>query len=91
MTTRTGELMIERLFEEARKSNPKLFSDVKRVHPHLFRHTMGTLMAENKIASGKIQRILGHSNVGTTERYYIRRSQVQLAETIAEYERIIDG
>ena len=41
----------------------------KSVFPHLFRHSMATLGLQNGASIITIQRLLGHSNVTTTERY----------------------
>jgi integrase/recombinase XerC/integrase/recombinase XerD len=48
----------------------KRSTGIKRLHPHLFRHTFAT----NYLLGGfgdiyELSRILGHSEVGTTERY----------------------
>lgn len=41
----------------------------KKVHPHVFRHTMATLAMENGIELGDLQQLLGHENPATTLRY----------------------
>jgi len=41
----------------------------KKLHPHLFRHTLATLMLNNGADIVTVQNILGHENIGTTEHY----------------------
>jgi len=41
----------------------------KNVHFHLGRHTFASTMANNNINSFQIMRLLGHSNIRTTQRY----------------------
>lgn len=55
----------------------------RRVHPHIFRHTFATHMLNAGMDISIIQRILGHSSVGTTEIYAeINQDSVQ-----REYEK----
>ena len=42
----------------------------KNVHPHMFRHTFGTRVADsNKANIKELMRLLGHSHISTTEIY----------------------
>ncbi len=41
----------------------------KRVHAHGLRHTFASELADEKVDIRIIQRALGHSNLGTTQRY----------------------
>lgn len=41
----------------------------KKVTPHVLRHTMGTVLAENNVDIISIQKILGHTNINTTMTY----------------------
>lgn len=42
---------------------------IKILHAHMFRHTFATLWIENDADIISVQRVLGHSNIKTTERY----------------------
>lgn len=42
---------------------------VDNVHPHRFRHTMASTLAEKGMPITEIKEILGHTNVNTTMRY----------------------
>lgn len=41
----------------------------KHVHPHLLRHGTAMLLLENGLTLDKIQKVLGHENIGTTQIY----------------------
>ena len=41
----------------------------KRLHPHLFRHGCAMFLLENGVPLDEIQRVLGHSNINTTQIY----------------------
>lgn len=73
------------LFVTCKKPHDKLGSrsiqkDVKRiaitaditynVFPHLYRRTLSTIAVEQGVKVTSLQKILGHSNIGTTQRYY---------------------
>lgn len=61
MYTRTGiESMVRRISQR---------SGVYRVHPHLFRATFATNLAQNGISANIIARALGHANLATVEKY----------------------
>ena len=44
-------------------------ADVSNVHPHRFRRTLATHLADRGMAVQEIQKILGHSNINTTLTY----------------------
>lgn len=44
-------------------------SGVNRLHPHLFRATFATRLAQNGVSANTIARALGHANLSTVDRY----------------------
>lgn len=43
---------------------------VKRVHPHLFRHTIAQYLADRGMPENLLQKFLGHESPRTTQIYY---------------------
>ena len=41
----------------------------KMLHPHMFRHSLASIMVTNNAPLNIVQKILGHENIQTTERY----------------------
>jgi len=56
----------------------------KRVHPHVMRHTLGTLLLNNGADLVAVQAILGHSNPATTQ-IYARLSDKRKREQYKKY------
>lgn len=54
------------------------------VHPHRFRHTMASNLAERGMQVHEIQQILGHSNVNTTMRY-VHTSRAAIQSSFRKY------
>ena len=59
------------IYEDARYLMKKLKNtfNIKKLHTHMFRHTIATLMVEKGADLFSIMKILGHLNVKTTQRY----------------------
>lgn len=51
----------------------------KKITPHTFRHTVATLLLENGMGIRNIQKLLGHSNITTTEIYAKVNQEAQRA------------
>ena len=49
--------------------NAKKDLGLKKLHPHMFRHTLATTLVEGGSDIASIMLILGHKNIKTTERY----------------------
>lgn len=43
--------------------------NIKKLHPHMFRHTVATYMIESEMDLPTLMSILGHKNLETTKRY----------------------
>ncbi len=41
------------------------------VHSHMLRHTFATRCVEAKIAPAVLQKIMGHTDIATTMKYYV--------------------
>jgi integrase/recombinase XerD len=61
--TRAGAFLILRRLAE------KAGLDPERVHPHLLRHSFATHLLEGGADLRSVQEMLGHADLGTTERY----------------------
>lgn len=89
LTVRAGELITQRLYMEAIGKRLALFSGMKRINPHLFRHSIATILVKKKAAPAVVQKILGHANLVTTERYYIHRDPKQIERTMRRFGDLI--
>lgn len=59
-------------------------ANVYNVHPHRFRRTFATLLANRGMAIQEIQRLLGHSNVNTTL-MYVTASKKKIKASYEKY------
>lgn len=48
---------------------------VENIHPHRFRRTLATDLLNNGMAIQDVSKLLGHANVGITQRYYYHTDQ----------------
>lgn len=63
--TRWGTRSIQRYVKRLGKA----VGITKNVHPHIFRHTRAMFCLKNKMPLEQIQKLLGHSNIATTQIY----------------------
>lgn len=87
--TRPGN--IRRVLRNFAKDSDELLRgagiDPKEVHPHLFRRTVGSLIAA-ELGADRAKEQLGHASVRTTERHYIAPPPVVGAESAALIDRL---
>ena len=57
---------------------------------HGFRHTVASILDDNGVSLQEISVLLGHENVGTTEKIYIHRNRKAKPENISLLENIIN-
>lgn len=76
ITVRTFQREIKKVAERAAVK--------KNVHPHVFRHTLATLMLENGADITTVQDVLGHASPKTTM-IYAQRSEQKKAENYRRY------
>jgi integrase/recombinase XerD len=57
-------------------------------HPHLMRHSHSTHLDQNGVSTRKIQRLLGHSDIKTTQRY-ISHTQDQVLEVTSKVDEML--
>lgn len=69
LNARGGPLTRAGAFLILRKLADKAGLDPMRVHPHLLRHSFATHLLEGGADLRSVQEMLGHADLGTTERY----------------------
>ncbi|MGW7100313.1 tyrosine-type recombinase/integrase [Streptomyces sp. NPDC054838] len=75
LTNRRIDVIIKRCCRAARIE--------KSISPHGLRHTCATLMLDAGVSLRMVQRILGHSNPGTTNRYDLARNDLDASPVYA--------
>jgi integrase len=79
-------------FEDSSKRivlGPTLYMPVKDVGLYAFRHGLGTALLKSQVAPKTVQRILRHSDIKTTFRYYVQSdtdAQRRALETVQSVE-----
>lgn len=68
-TNRLGERYSEQSIRFMISKHAQLAGLSSRIMPHMFRHTLATLLLENGVDTRVIQTILGHSSILTTQIY----------------------
>lgn len=63
----------------------------QHVHPHLLRHSFGTILAGNGVSLDVVQRLLGHANIATTRRYLHTAVSAEAVEAAFEVEDDDEG
>ena len=81
-TPRAIQKMVKQI---AHAANLEEDGSVFRIHPHLFRHTRATLLAEKGMPLPHLQTFLGHESVKTTE-HYTKNAQYPFREKLNELE-----
>ena len=51
--------------------------EIKKVNPHALRHTLATRLVEDKVPLNIVQGILGHSSIGTTQKYLHKNADIE--------------
>lgn len=60
-------------------------ANITRAHPHRFRMTTITQLADKGMSIQHIQKLAGHSNVNTTLTYYVRLDQKKIQKEYMKY------
>ncbi len=60
--------------------------NLNKFHPHMLRHTLATKLHKNNVSLMIIQKIMGHLNVSTTERYI----HVDLDDILNSYNNVMN-
>ena len=93
MTDRGIRKAIDQIYTEAKTEAAKegIRFHLKSIHPHLFRHTVGTQMRTSGADLATIQTQLGHSSSDTTSKYYVHRSLESVAAAVSKMDRSFSG
>jgi predicted transcriptional regulator len=72
-TTASVRWLFAKVFEKAGLSG-------KEFHPHALRHSYAHILLESGNSVDKVSKLLNHSSVAVTEKYYLKESAAQVAE-----------
>lgn len=75
LTYRSVRCLMERIKKEC---------NIKKLHPHMFRHTFATLLINNGANVYDVMRLLGHTSVRTTE-IYLHNNEKRNLEKYKKY------
>ncbi len=89
MTDRGIRKAINQVYRQAKSEAAKdaIKFHLKSIHPHLFRHTVGTQLRTAGADLATIQTQLGHSSSDTTSKYYVHRSLESVADAVSRMDR----
>ena len=89
-TNMEGKPLIEQLFRYDLVRRARMAGVTKRVHPHLFRHSLATTLLENGVDISIVARILGHRDVNTTYSTYAHLSDDSIRKAIIRHPVVRD-
>ena len=79
-TTNRGKRLDRQMVWKMIKEHARAARIQKKVSPHMLRHSFATHLLDHGADLRIIQEMLGHSSIGTTDRYtHVSKNQVQLA------------
>lgn len=84
--SRQGNRLARKSIQDAVKVCGKRAGLRKNIHPHIFRHTRATHLLQAGLSLEKIQKLLGHENIATTQVY--AHSSINDAQGMID---VIDG
>lgn len=79
-----GHITRDGFFKNLKKMAIEAGLDIRKVHPHVLRHSFATRLINKNADLRSIQKMLGHENISTTE-IYTHITTEKLAETVRKY------
>ena len=61
------------------------------IHPHIFRHTHASLLAEAGIDLVQIMKRLGHADDTTTRQIYLHITKTLATETAEKFDKLLNN